>query len=82
MCDYFEFGPVVQETLFKRCFYLEIWWPLHWVEQEHFSNFRRGHYGQHSCDFDCLMLNVPVNSYGHDGKDSSPNHILFLGKLD
>ena len=28
------------------------------------------------------MLYVPVNSYGHVGKVSSPNHIFFLGKLD
>ena len=26
-----------------------------------------------------LMLNVPVNSYGHDGTVSSPNHTFFLG---
>ena len=29
-----------------------------------------------------LMLNVPVNSYGHVGTVSSPNHTFFLGKLD
>ena len=27
-------------------------------------------------------LNVPVNSYGHVGTVSSPNHTFFLGKLD
>ena len=27
-----------------------------------------------------LMLNVPVNSYGHVGTVSSPNHIFFLAK--
>ena len=26
-----------------------------------------------------LMLKVPVNSYGHVGTVSSPNHIFFLG---
>ena len=29
-----------------------------------------------------LMLNVPVNSYGHVRTVSSPNHTFFLGKLD
>ena len=29
-----------------------------------------------------LMLNIPVNSYGHVGIVSSPNHTFFLGKLD
>ena len=29
-----------------------------------------------------FMLNVPVNSYGHIGTVSSPNHTFFLGKLD
>ena len=28
-----------------------------------------------------LMLYVPVNSYGHVGMVSSPNHTFFLGKL-
>ena len=30
----------------------------------------------------CLRFYVPVNSYGHVEKVSSPNHIFFLGKLD
>ena len=29
-----------------------------------------------------LFLYVPVNRYGHVKKVSSPNHTLFLGKLD
>ena len=29
-----------------------------------------------------LMLNVPVNSYVHVGTVSTPNHTIFLGKLD
>ena len=29
-----------------------------------------------------LMLSIPVNSYGHVGTVSSPNHSFFLGKLD
>ena len=29
-----------------------------------------------------LMLNVPVNRYGHIVTVSSPNHTFFLGKLD
>ena len=29
-----------------------------------------------------LLLNIPVNSYGHVGTVSSPNHTIFLGKLD
>ena len=29
-----------------------------------------------------LMLNVSVNSYGHVGMVSSPNHTFFLSKLD
>ena len=29
-----------------------------------------------------LLLYIPVNSYGHVGMVSSPNHIFFLGKLE
>ena len=29
-----------------------------------------------------LMLNVPVNSYGHVMTVSSPIHMFYLGKLD
>ena len=29
-----------------------------------------------------LMLNLPVNSYGHVGTVSSPNHPFSLGKFD
>ena len=29
-----------------------------------------------------LMLNVPVNSYGHFGMVRSPNYTLFLDKLE
>ena len=29
-----------------------------------------------------LMLYAPVNSYGHVGTVSSPNHTFFLGKLE
>ena len=29
-----------------------------------------------------LMLNIPVNSYGHVVAVSSSNHAFFLGKLD
>ena len=32
--------------------------------------------------FFSLMLNIPVNSYGHVGMVSSPHHTFFLGKLD
>ena len=32
--------------------------------------------------FFALMLYIPVNSYGHVGTVSSPNHTFFLGKLD
>ena len=32
--------------------------------------------------FFTLMLNVPVNSYGHSGMVSSPKRTFFLGKLD
>ena len=28
-----------------------------------------------------LLLYIPVNSYGHVGTVSSPNHTFFLGKL-
>ena len=30
----------------------------------------------------CLVLYVPLNSYGHVETVSSPNHTFFLGKLD
>ena len=30
----------------------------------------------------CLLLYVPVNSYGHVRTVSSPNHTFFLPKLD
>ena len=29
-----------------------------------------------------LIIYVPVNTYGHVGKVSSPNHTFFLLKLD
>ena len=29
-----------------------------------------------------VLIYVPVNSYGHFGMVSSPNHTLFLGKLE
>ena len=29
-----------------------------------------------------LILNIPVNSYGHVGTVGSPNLTFFLGKLD
>ena len=29
-----------------------------------------------------FLFNLPVNSYGHVGTVSSPNHIFFLGELD
>ena len=29
-----------------------------------------------------LILYIPVNSYGHVGMVSSPNHTFFLDKLD
>ena len=29
-----------------------------------------------------VLLNVAVNSYGHVGMVSLPNHTFFLGKLD
>ena len=37
------------------------------------------------CLFVCLfvlLLDVPVNSYGHYWTISSPNHTFFLGKLE
>ena len=37
------------------------------------------HYGLWLDDFGCLLLYVPVNSYGHVGAVSSPNH-FFLGQ--
>ena len=30
----------------------------------------------------CLIFNIQVNSYGHVGMVSSPNHTFFLSKLD
>ena len=32
--------------------------------------------------FFVLVLYIPVNSYGHVGTASSPNHTFFLGKFD
>ena len=29
-----------------------------------------------------LLLYIPVNSYGHGGMVSLPNHTFFLGKLE
>ena len=34
------------------------------------------------CFWFALMLNVPVNIYGHVRTVSSPNHTFFLGKVD
>ena len=33
-------------------------------------------------DLFLLFVFVPVNSYGHVGTASSPNHTFFLGKLE
>ena len=30
LCNYFEFGPVVQEMSFNDIKYLELWQPLFW----------------------------------------------------
>ena len=48
-----------------------------------FSTFSTCVIGNHSivCLFG-LVLNVPVNSYGHVGMVSSRNHTFFSGKLD
>ena len=40
----FEFGPVVQEMLFKDISYLELWWPSCSAEGNHLGNFGKGHY--------------------------------------
>ena len=41
-------------------------------------------YEKYELDFVCLFccLKSQVNSYGHCGTVSSPNHTFFLGKLD
>ena len=44
MFYYFEFGPVVQEMLFKDISYLDLWRPLCYAERNHLSNFARGHH--------------------------------------
>ena len=52
---------------------------LIWVKMVLLSN------SQHMFWLICLfglMLNIPVNSYGHVRTVSSPNHTFFLGKLD
>ena len=47
----FEFGPVVQETLFRHWFkdisYQEPWQPLCSTEQNHLCNFGKGHYEEY-----------------------------------
>ena len=41
MCNHFEFGPVDQEMPLKDISYLELWWPLCAVKQNHLCNFGR-----------------------------------------
>ena len=51
----FEFGPVVQEMLFKDISYLELWWPFCSAEQNHFCYFSRGHHEEQFCN---IFLNL------------------------
>ena len=44
LCNYFEFGPVVQEMSFKDISNLELWRHFCSVEWNHLCNFIRGHW--------------------------------------
>ena len=50
MGSYMKFGPVVQEEMLVKKFYLELFQPLCSVEWNHLCNFDRGHHGIHSCE--------------------------------
>ena len=50
-----EFGPVVQEMLFKDISYLELWQPLCSVDWNHLCNFTRRHHEEQSCE---IILNL------------------------
>ena len=51
----FDFGPVVQEILFKDISYLELWQPFCLAEQNNLCNYARGHYEKHFCE---IILNL------------------------
>ena len=48
--NYFEFGPIVQEILFKDIYYLEPWWAFRSAQPTNLFNFGRGHYVEHFCE--------------------------------
>ena len=53
--NYFVFGPVVQVKMsFKYIYYLELWWSLCSIEQNHLCNFGRRHHEEQFCD---IILN-------------------------
>ena len=52
----YEFGTEVQEEmLFKDISYLELWWPLSSVEQNHLCKFGRVHHEGQFCE---IILNL------------------------
>ena len=40
---------------FKDISYLEVWWPFCSAEQDHLSNFGKGHYEEQLCE---IILNL------------------------
>ena len=52
--NYFEFGPVAQEILFKDISYLELWRPFSSAERKHLYNFGRGYHEEQFCE---IILN-------------------------
>ena len=53
---YSEFGTELQEEmLFKGISYLELWWPLSSIEQNHLCKFGRVHHEGKFCE---IILNL------------------------
>ena len=48
--NYFEFGPVVQEKIGLKNYYLEFLRSSCKRERNHLCNFERGHHGENSCE--------------------------------
>ena len=49
---------VQEEMLFKDISYLELWWSLCSADQNHLSNFGRGHHEERFCEI--ILIFGPV----------------------
>ena len=56
LCDYFEYGPVVQEEMsFKGISYLDLLQPFCLAERNHLCNCGRGYLEEQFCE---IILNL------------------------